>query len=154
MRSLKRYGFAWVTGDFSSFYRCGRDRNQRLGRCGQQHGRAHRGHKCSPFSRACAQAPALQQAQAEQLRKSFATTMFASFIGLLAGALTAAIGGWWARELADELWDTGRRNPCWRFVPLAASSATMQLLRNGRGLLTGYPHDWVLACRTKHDRTS
>jgi cytochrome bd-type quinol oxidase subunit 2 len=49
------------------------------------------------------QAPALQQAQVEQLRQAFATTMFASFIGLLAGALAAAIGGWWARELADEL---------------------------------------------------
>lgn len=49
------------------------------------------------------QAAPLPPAQVEQLRQAFAATMFASFIGLLAGALAAAVGGWWSRELADEL---------------------------------------------------
>jgi len=48
-------------------------------------------------------ATAPDPAQVEQVRRAFATTMFASFIGLLAGALAAALGGWWSRNLADGL---------------------------------------------------
>lgn len=48
-------------------------------------------------------ATALDPEQIEQTRKAFATTLLASFVGLLAGALAAAIGGWWSRDLAEEL---------------------------------------------------
>ena len=41
--------------------------------------------------------------QAEQLRKAFAATMLASFVGLLAGAVAAGAGGWYGREMAEEM---------------------------------------------------
>ena len=45
----------------------------------------------------------LSAAQAEQLRKAFAVTMLASVVGLLAGAVAAGAGGYWGREMADEM---------------------------------------------------
>jgi hypothetical protein len=45
----------------------------------------------------------LSAQQAEQLRKAFATTMLASVVGLLAGAVAAGAGGYWGREMADEM---------------------------------------------------
>jgi hypothetical protein len=47
--------------------------------------------------------PAPTQAQIEQARKAAAVSMLASFIGLLCGALAAAMGGWWSTEVRDEL---------------------------------------------------
>jgi hypothetical protein len=41
--------------------------------------------------------------QAEQLRKAFATAMLASFVGLLAGAVAAGAGGYYGRDIADEV---------------------------------------------------
>lgn len=46
-------------------------------------------------------APTISQAQIEQARKAAAIGVLASFVGLLAGALTAAMGGWWSRDLAE-----------------------------------------------------
>jgi hypothetical protein len=48
-------------------------------------------------------APALSAAQTEQLRKAFAATMLASVVGLLAGAVAAGAGGWYGREMAEEM---------------------------------------------------
>lgn len=45
----------------------------------------------------------LNAAQVEQARKTVATAMLASFVGLLAGALAAAMGGWWGRDIAREM---------------------------------------------------
>jgi hypothetical protein len=45
----------------------------------------------------------LTAAQAEQLRKAFAITMLASVVGLLAGAVAAGAGGYWGRDMADEM---------------------------------------------------
>jgi hypothetical protein len=45
----------------------------------------------------------LSAQQAEQFRKAFATTMLASVVGLLAGAVAAGAGGYWGREMADEM---------------------------------------------------
>lgn len=45
----------------------------------------------------------LTAAQAEQFRKAFAVTMLASVVGLLAGAVAAGAGGYWGREMADEM---------------------------------------------------
>lgn len=47
--------------------------------------------------------PTLTAQQAEQLRKAFATTMLASLVGLLAGAVAAGAGGWYGRDMADEM---------------------------------------------------
>lgn len=47
--------------------------------------------------------PALSAAQVDQLRKAFAATMLASVVGLLAGAVAAGAGGWYGREMAQEL---------------------------------------------------
>jgi hypothetical protein len=41
--------------------------------------------------------------QAEQMRKAFATAMLASFVGLLAGAVAAGAGGYYGRDIADEV---------------------------------------------------
>jgi len=46
--------------------------------------------------------PTLSPQQAEQLRKAFAATMLASFVGLLAGAVAAGAGGYYGREMAEE----------------------------------------------------
>ncbi len=48
-------------------------------------------------------APQLSAAQVEQLRKAFAATMLASVVGLLAGAVAAGAGGWYGREMAEEM---------------------------------------------------
>jgi hypothetical protein len=48
-------------------------------------------------------APQLTAQQAEQLRRAFAGMMLASMVGLLAGGLAASLGGWWSRDMADEL---------------------------------------------------
>jgi hypothetical protein len=47
--------------------------------------------------------PALTAAQIEEARKIVATAMFAGFVGLIAGAVAAAAGGWWSRKIADEI---------------------------------------------------
>jgi hypothetical protein len=44
----------------------------------------------------------LNAQQAEQLRKAFAATMLASFVGLLAGAVAAGAGGYYGRDMAEE----------------------------------------------------
>ena len=41
--------------------------------------------------------------QAEALRKAFALTMLASVVGLLAGAVAAGAGGWYGRDMANEM---------------------------------------------------
>lgn len=41
--------------------------------------------------------------QAEQVRKAFATAMLASFVGLIAGAVAAGAGGYYGRDIADEV---------------------------------------------------
>ena len=45
------------------------------------------------------------QAQLEAARKAVATTMFASFIGLVLGAVFAFIGGRWSDEIRDQFAD-------------------------------------------------
>jgi hypothetical protein len=50
-----------------------------------------------------AQPSTLTAQQAEQLRKAFATTMLASLVGLIAGAVAAGAGGWYGRDMADEM---------------------------------------------------
>lgn len=54
-------------------------------------------------TRAPQTAAPLNAQQAEQLRKAFATTMLASVVGLLAGAVAAGAGGWYGRDMADEM---------------------------------------------------
>jgi hypothetical protein len=54
--------------------------------------------------------PPLNAQQAEQLRKAFAGMMLASVVGLLAGAFAASVGGWWSREIADEIGAPATRN--------------------------------------------
>jgi cytochrome bd-type quinol oxidase subunit 2 len=50
-------------------------------------------------------APAPTPAQLEAARKAAATTMFASFIGLVLGAVFAFIGGRWSDEIRDHFAD-------------------------------------------------
>ena len=50
-----------------------------------------------------AQQNTLTAQQAEQLRKAFATTMLASLVGLIAGAVAAGAGGYFGRDMADEM---------------------------------------------------
>lgn len=45
----------------------------------------------------------LTNEQAAQLRKAFAAAMLSGFVGLLAGAIAASAGGWWSREMAEEM---------------------------------------------------
>jgi hypothetical protein len=48
-------------------------------------------------------APAMTQQQVETLRKAFAITMLASVVGLIAGGVAAGAGGWWGRDMANEV---------------------------------------------------
>jgi hypothetical protein len=41
--------------------------------------------------------------QAEELRRAFSGVMLASLVGLLAGAFAASLGGWWSREMAEDM---------------------------------------------------
>lgn len=49
-----------------------------------------------------AQQTQLTAAQVEQLRKAFATTMLASLVGLIAGAVAAGAGGYYGRDMAED----------------------------------------------------
>lgn len=48
--------------------------------------------------------------QAEQLRRAFSGAMLASLVGLLAGAFAASLGGWWSREMAEDMGIPATRN--------------------------------------------
>lgn len=54
--------------------------------------------------------PNLSAEQTEQLRRAFSGMMLAGFVGLLAGAVAGAAGGWWSREMADEMGVPATRN--------------------------------------------
>lgn len=48
-------------------------------------------------------AATLTTQQADQLRRAFAATMLASVVGLLAGAVAAGAGGWYGRDMAEDI---------------------------------------------------
>jgi len=48
--------------------------------------------------------------QTEQLRRAFSGAMLASLVGLLAGAFAASLGGWWSREMAEDMGIPATRN--------------------------------------------
>jgi len=54
--------------------------------------------------------PNLTAQQTEQLRRAFSGMMLASFVGLLGGAVASAAGGWWSREMAEEMGLPATRN--------------------------------------------
>ena len=47
--------------------------------------------------------PQPTQAQLEAARKALAAAMLASFIALLLGGGAAFLGGWWSKEIKEEL---------------------------------------------------
>lgn len=61
------------------------------------------GARLQTLTRPAQPGPAPTQAQLEAARKAVAATMLASFIALLFGGGAAFLGGWWSKEIRDEL---------------------------------------------------